>query len=128
MLTAKVLYAQQYEPNKESLEALFRCKWTSDYSIMRGKKVDNKDTLTQITFDFNKDQTFILISRIGQKKIMGIWDYEPKGKKISLCIKGNPTSTIISISNNELVMTLTQQSGLPPDLVGATYFYRPVNR
>jgi len=128
LLTVELLYAQQYQPDKKSLKVLFGCKWTSDYSIMLGGKVPNKDTLTQITFDFKPDQTFILISRIGQKKMRGTWNYEPKGKKISLYVNGRPTSTILSISHEALTMCLTQQKGLPPNLASATFFYKPVNR
>lgn len=128
LLTVELLYAQQYKPDKKSLKTLFGCKWTSDYSIMLGGKVPNKDTLTQITFQFKSDQTFILTSHIGKKKMRGTWSYEPKGKKISLYMNGRPTSTILSISDKALTMCLTQQEGLPPDLVGATFFYKPVNR
>ncbi len=49
LLTVQILYAQQVESGKHSLKALFMCKWTSDYSIMLGRKVPNKDTLTGIT-------------------------------------------------------------------------------
>jgi len=81
LLTVELLYAQPYHPDKKSLKILFGCKWTSDYSIMLGRKVPNKNTLTQITFDFKPDQTFIITSHIGQKKMQGTWKYEPEGKK-----------------------------------------------
>jgi len=128
LLTVGTVNAQQIEFDKDSLRAFLSCKWTSDYSLMLGRKVPNRDRLTQITFHFKTDQTFILTSHIGQKKMRGTWNYEPKGKKISLYLNGRPTATILSISDKALTMCLTQQKGLPPGLVGATFFYKPANR
>ncbi len=125
LLSTGLCYVQRDFALKDQFKPLFSHHWLSDYSILCGGKVENKDTLTQISYSFKRDHTFILTSHIGVKKVTGSWEYDPKGKMINLRVNRRQTSSIILISDTLVVMKFSNIKGLPPDLASGRFYYKP---
>jgi len=125
LLSTGLCYAQSDIPLKDQFKPLFSHHWTSDYSILRGRKVENKDTLTQISYSFKRDHTFILRSHLGMKEVTGNWEYDPKGKMINLKVNSRHTSSIILISDTIVIMKFSNIKGLPSDLASRRFYYKP---
>jgi hypothetical protein len=105
---------------RESITTLLCKEWVTDYEISKGVK---KETTFwgSMNFKFKNDSTFSTTTNGVKGTYTGTWSYDPKNKLIQLTGIKNKTWSIISLKENELIMTADMNPGLPQDKMKTVY-------
>lgn len=91
---------------------------------MGGMKIERIPGATEINYEFNKDNTFLMTSNDPKDRTKGTWSFDPKKKIIRLTINGNSKMNIISIKEGELIMLADTKEATPGDPMELKLYYK----
>jgi hypothetical protein len=128
IVSSTSLFAQNITIPLDSIQGLLCKKWEVDYAVMGGMKIGRMPGASEISYEFNKDKTFIMTSNDRKEKKKGTWSYDAKEKLIKLTVDGRSNTSIISLKEGEFVMLADTKSATPDDPMEIKLVYKPSAR
>lgn len=124
LIVSNSLFAQDISMPADSIQTLLCKKWEVAYAEMGGMRIGRMPGAEEINYEFKKDKTFILSNKDEKEKKKGNWSYDSKKKLIKLTLDGRNISNVISLKENELVMTVDTNTPSDPDPIRMVYKVR----
>jgi hypothetical protein len=124
LIVSNSLFAQNISISADSIQTLLCKKWEVAYAEMGGMRIGRIPGAEEINYEFKKDKTFILSNKDEKEKKKGNWNYDSKKKLIKLTLDGRNISNIISLNENELVMTVDTNTQSDPEPIRMVYKVR----
>lgn len=119
------LFAQNIAIPLDSVRTLLCKTWEVDYALMGRMKIGRMPGASEINYEFNKDNTFIMTGNNPKDKKKGTWSYAPKKKIIKLTVDGRSNTSIVSLKEGEFVMLADTKSATPDDPTEIKLVYKP---
>ncbi len=117
-------YSQSINVPVDSIPSMLCKKWEANYAMMGGMNIGKIPGATEISYEFNKDKTFVITSKDPKDKTKGAWGYDPKSKSIKLTVNGKSNTRIISLKEGELVMLADTKEATPDDPMEIKIVYK----
>jgi len=118
---ASHLVAQNIELSPDSLSTLLCKKWQMNYVMMDGMKIERGAGAPETNFEFKKDKTYSMTDN-KKNSGKGTWTYDPKKKLVKLITNGKSYSSVIELTDAELVMFIDTREATPGEPPFKTYF------
>jgi hypothetical protein len=120
LLVSSIAYSQNVT-KKETINKLLLGKtWKAEYGIMNGLKIEKLGQIKSIECTFKADKTYLF-----NKDKTGTWEYNAKKKCIELFMNGALRSTITTLKNKEIVMTVNPDKEMPKGVKDLQIFFKP---
>src|SRR5690606_8445841 len=117
-------FSQTIDLPADSITTLLCKKWEVDYAMMGNMKIGRIPGATEINYEFNKDNTFLMTSNDPKDKTKGTWAYDTKKKTIKLTINGKSNTRIISSKEGEFIMLADTKEATPDDPMKIKLVYK----
>ncbi len=117
-------FAQTINLSADSISTFLCKKWEVNYAIMGGMKITQIPGSPEISYEFNRDNTFLMTSNDPKEKDKGTWVYDTKKKTIKLSINGNNNTIIVSLKEGELIMLVDTKEATPDDPMELKIVYK----
>jgi len=124
LLSGTRSFSQTINLPADSVSLLLCKKWGSDYAFIGSLKISKAPGATDINYEFNKDQTFLLTTSKSKEKTKGTWSYDSKKKIIKLTVNGRSNTSIVSLKEDELVMLIDTKKATPDEPRAIKLFYK----
>jgi hypothetical protein len=121
IFSASHLVAQNIELSPDSLSTLLCKKWQMNYVMMDGMKIERGAGAPETNFEFKKDKTYSMTDN-KKNSGKGTWTYDPKKKLVKLITNGKSYSSVIELTDAELVMFIDTREATPGEPPFKTYF------
>lgn len=117
-------FSQTVNLPADSVASLLCNKWEVNYAMVGNMKIGKMPGATEINYEFNKDNTFLMTSNDPKDKTKGTWAYDEKKKVIRLTVNGRSNTTIISLKAGELMMLADTKEATPGDPMEIKLVYK----
>jgi hypothetical protein len=117
-------FSQKIDLPTDSIATLLCKKWEVNYAMMGNMKIGKIPGATEINYEFNKDNTFLMTSNDHKDKTKGTWVYEIKKKIIKLTVNGKSNTSIVTLKEGELIILANTKEATPDDPMEIKLVYK----
>jgi hypothetical protein len=117
-------FSQKIDLPTDSIATLLCKKWEVNYAMMGNIKIGKIPGATEINYEFNKDNTFLMTRNDHKDKTKGTWVYEIKKKIIKLTVDGKSNTSIVTLKEGELIILANTKEATPDDPMEIKLVYK----